>query len=96
VFSNDVGLFNRRATAHFHLGNLQDALTDFNTVLEMEPRHFGALCGIGLVQAKQNDFSAASQSFTAALDVHPWYSKGRRLLAQNAVKEADFTTETGV
>ena len=80
--------FNRRATARYHLGHFEESLEDISTVLEMEPRHFGALSGRGLVQAKQKDYTAACDSFAAALDVHPWYPGCLASLRHTKKKEA--------
>jgi tetratricopeptide (TPR) repeat protein len=41
--------WNRRATLLYLLGDLQSSLDDIGRVLKLEPRHFGALAGLGLV-----------------------------------------------
>jgi len=63
--------WNKRATAHYLVGNLDQSLDDIATTLNLEPRHFGALSGRGLVYVKLNDLERALVSFEAALTVSP-------------------------
>jgi tetratricopeptide (TPR) repeat protein len=63
--------WNKRATIHYLLENLDQSLKDIARTLELEPRHFGALSGRGLVHAKQGDLERALESFEAALVVNP-------------------------
>lgn len=63
--------WNRRATLHYILGNYEESVADIEVVLELEPRHFGALSGLGLVYLQQNQLSKAKQAFENLVDVHP-------------------------
>ncbi len=63
--------WNKRATVHYLVGNLDQSLDDIATTLNLEPRHFGALSGRGLVYIKLNDLERALVSFEAALAVSP-------------------------
>ena len=63
--------WNKRATVHYLVGNLDQSLKDIATTLNLEPRHFGALSGRGLVYVKLNDLERALVSFEAALAVSP-------------------------
>jgi tetratricopeptide (TPR) repeat protein len=63
--------WNKRATVHYLLDNLQESLADINATLELEPRHFGALSGRGLVYAKLGDLERALTAFKEALEVSP-------------------------
>ena len=50
------------------------ALRDIDRALAIEPRHFGALCGRGMVLEKQGDMARAIEAYKDALAVHPWIS----------------------
>jgi tetratricopeptide (TPR) repeat protein len=63
--------WNKRATIHFLLDNLDQSLKDIARTLELEPRHFGALSGRGLVYYKLDDLERALDSFEAAVTVNP-------------------------
>jgi len=63
--------WNKRATVHYLLGNYGQSLSDIAKTLELEPRHFGALSGRGLVYVKLEDERRALEAFEAALAVHP-------------------------
>jgi len=63
--------WNKRATVHYLLGNYEKSLADIAKTLALEPRHFGALAGRGLVYVELQDERRALESFEAALAVHP-------------------------
>lgn len=63
--------WNKRATVHYLLGNFDASLADIEKTLALEPRHFGALSGRGLIYSKLEDLEKALVAFEAALDVHP-------------------------
>ena len=63
--------WNKRATVYYLLGNFSGSLHDIERTLKLEPRHFGALSGRGLVLLELEDMNAALESFEAALQVYP-------------------------
>lgn len=63
--------WNKRATLHYIMGNLESSLEDITRTLELEPRHFGALSGRGLVYANLDDLEKALIAFEGALAVNP-------------------------
>jgi tetratricopeptide (TPR) repeat protein len=63
--------WNKRATLYFMQGRLDASLDDIARVLDLEPRHFGALAGLGMIKERQGDTEAALVAFRAALSVNP-------------------------
>jgi tetratricopeptide (TPR) repeat protein len=63
--------WNKRANAQFLLGDYTAAVTDIQHVLSLEPRHFAALAGLGLVYLATDDLEAALRAFQGALTINP-------------------------
>lgn len=63
--------WNKRATVHYFLGNFEKSITDISRTLALEPRHFGALSGLGLVNLALGRENQALDAFEAALKVYP-------------------------
>jgi tetratricopeptide (TPR) repeat protein len=66
-----VEAWNRRATIYFMKKDYGRALADIRQVLGREPRHFGALSGLGLIMQEFGDEKRALDVFRRALAVHP-------------------------
>jgi tetratricopeptide (TPR) repeat protein len=63
--------WNKRATAYYLTGDFQRATEDIEQVLALEPRHFGALSGLGLIALAIGDPEQALDAFETALMIHP-------------------------
>ena len=63
--------WNKRATVHYLMGNLEESVADVEVTLDLEPRHFGALSGLGQIELIRGDEPAALAAFESALEVHP-------------------------
>ncbi len=63
--------WNRRATTYYLMGRYQNSLADIDKVLQLEPRHFGALSGRGLCLREMGRLSEAVKALRAALAVNP-------------------------
>lgn len=63
--------WNKRATVGFLLGELDASVEDIAHTLELEPRHFGALSGLGLIHLQLGREREALKAFEAALEIHP-------------------------
>jgi len=63
--------WNRRATLHYLRGDLEASLGDIEETLNLEPRHFGAWSGLGLVLMRLDDRVGAIAAFETALGLHP-------------------------
>ncbi len=63
--------WNRRATSRYLAGDYTGSVADIQRTLELEPRHFGALSGLGLIYTALEDPERAMAAFEAALEVNP-------------------------
>ncbi|WP_244434102.1 tetratricopeptide repeat protein [Azospirillum sp. B506] len=63
--------WNKRAAAHYMLGDYCAAMLDLHHALSLEPRHFGALVEMGLVYLALGDEKPALRAFDAALKINP-------------------------
>lgn len=63
--------WNKRATLYYMVGNFDASIADIEKTLALEPRHFGALSGLGLVYLQQDELNKARDAFEALIEVHP-------------------------
>ena len=64
--------WNKRATIQYLRGEYAQSIADVRKTLALEPRHFGALSGLGLIYLKLDRKAEALAAFEAALKVHPF------------------------
>ena len=82
--------WNRRATLHFMLGNYDASLADIEKVLDLEPRHFGALAGRGMIYQRQEKWGAALAAFREALQMNPNMTGVKNAVQELAKREQDI------
>jgi tetratricopeptide (TPR) repeat protein len=63
--------WNARATAYYQTGNLGPAVADIGHVLTLNPRHFGALAGLGAIFEELEKPKEALEVYKAALAINP-------------------------
>lgn len=63
--------WNKRATLFYLAGEHELSMADINKTLALEPRHFGAYSGLGLVFIALGDERGALDAFERALEIHP-------------------------
>ena len=63
--------YNKRATVYYMMGLYDDSVADIERTLEIEPRHFGALSGLGLIYVELQRDEAALKTFEKALEINP-------------------------
>jgi tetratricopeptide (TPR) repeat protein len=74
--------WNKRATLYYLLGRDDDSVHDIRRTLELEPRHFGALCGLGEICVSRGDREAALFVFQTAVRVNPHLGAARDAMEQ--------------
>jgi tetratricopeptide (TPR) repeat protein len=70
-----IEAWNRRATLHFANKDYGSSLADIRQVLAREPRHFGALTGLGVIMQELGEDKLALEAFRKALVVNPHLQK---------------------
>jgi tetratricopeptide (TPR) repeat protein len=70
-----IEAWNRRATLHYMRKEYGQAMEDIRQVLVREPRHFGAISGLGMILQEFGDEKHALDAFRRALDINPHLSK---------------------
>ncbi len=70
--------WNQRAIMRYLLGDVAGSLQDIERVIELEPRHFGALSGRGQCFLQQERYQEALGAFEDALSVNPWIESAAR------------------
>lgn len=63
--------WNKRATLHFVANRHVESLDDIARTLEREPRHFGALAGLGQICLGCGDLTSAMLAFERVLTIDP-------------------------
>ncbi len=76
--------WNKRATIFFMMGDNSRAMKDLQEVLALEPRHFGALAGIGIIMRGNGDDKRAYEAFKKALAINPFMPEVRQAVERMA------------
>ncbi len=66
-----IEAWNRRATIHYLQNDYRRSMEDIRQVLIREPRHFGALAGLGMIMQETGDDKHALDAFRKALAINP-------------------------
>jgi tetratricopeptide (TPR) repeat protein len=78
--------WNKRATVFYLSDDYGKSLADIRQVLSLQPRHFGALSGLGMIMRDIGQKEKAKAAFRAALDVDPFLENVKKAL-QDLEKE---------
>jgi tetratricopeptide (TPR) repeat protein len=70
-----IEAWNRRATLYYLKNDYAHSLEDIQQVLVREPRHFGALAGLGMIMQDLGDDKRALDAFRKALAINPHLDK---------------------
>ena len=79
-------VWNKRATVRFMRGNDSGSRQDIARVIDLEPRHFGALSGLGMINMRAGDLPTALQAFEAAVRVNPHMDQAKTMIRNLRVK----------
>ena len=74
--------WNKRATVHFLRRDFAASLTDIARTLALEPRHFGALEGRGMIYEEQGELEKALADYERVLTIRPHVRGLRRRIEQ--------------
>ena len=73
--------WNKRATVYYLMDRLEDSVRDIERTLALEPRHFGAISGMGLIFLQRGDAKGALDAFEKVLEIHP-HARGARIYVE--------------
>lgn len=74
--------WHKSATLYYLLERDDESVHAIHRTLELEPRHFGALCALGEICMGRGDRDAALMAFQAALRLNPHLAAARDALAR--------------
>jgi tetratricopeptide (TPR) repeat protein len=80
--------YSRRAAVHFQMKDMDAAMRDLRQTLQMEPRHFPSLAGIGLIYQTGGEPKQALKAFREALKFNP-HMRGIRQAADRLATDHD-------
>lgn len=66
-----IEAWNRRATLHYMQKDFTRSIEDIRQTLAREPRHFGALAGLGLIMQELGEDKRALEVYRKAVEVNP-------------------------
>ena len=66
-----IEAWNRRATIYYTRKDYGRSMADIREVLKREPRHFGALMGLGLIMQDLGDDKQALEVYRRAIAIYP-------------------------
>jgi tetratricopeptide (TPR) repeat protein len=68
---NFAEAWNKRATVYFIIGDFDKSMHDINETLKLEPRHFGAMDGMGLIFMNTKQYGNALRIYDQMLKIFP-------------------------
>jgi tetratricopeptide (TPR) repeat protein len=80
--------WNKRATVHFLTDDYPKAIADIEQTLALEPRHFGALSGLGTIMHDIGEDDRAVIAYRYALEIDPYLDSVKDALKEIEVEKA--------
>ena len=72
--------WNKRATIRYMLNDLDGSLKDIKTVLELQPRHFGAISGSGMIYFKKKEYQTALRFYKILNTIDPMNNESKKFI----------------
>ncbi|MDZ4776481.1 MAG: hypothetical protein SGJ23_06815 [Alphaproteobacteria bacterium] len=73
-----AGAWYRRSILRYDADDRAGAIRDIQETLRREPRHFGALAGLGLIYEDMGQENAALEAYRRALEIHPFLDTAKQ------------------
>lgn len=70
--------WNKRATLFYLIEDYARSMRDIQVTLSLEPRHFGALSGLGVILQEVGQNDGALAAYRRALSIHPFLGNLRK------------------
>lgn len=83
--------YNARASAYFRDGRYGPALEDIRRALALNPRHFGAMVGLGTIMDELNNPELALRAYNAAYALNPHDTELKDAIARLEKKVSGVT-----
>jgi tetratricopeptide (TPR) repeat protein len=72
--------WHKRATLYYLLGRDESCIEDLRRTIELEPRHFGAMCSLAEILLGEGERESARFAFSVALSLHPYLARARQVV----------------
>ena len=72
--------WNKRATIRYMLNDLDGSLKDIKKVLELQPRHFGAISGSGMIYFKKKEYQIALRFYKILNNIDPMNNESKKFI----------------
>ncbi|MDX2234125.1 MAG: tetratricopeptide repeat protein [Hyphomonadaceae bacterium] len=77
-----AGGWYRRSILRYDADDRGGAIADIEETLKREPRHFGALAGLGMIYEDMGQEKAALEAYRRALEIHPFLDAAKQGVAR--------------
>ncbi|MCA1243682.1 tetratricopeptide repeat protein [Stappia stellulata] len=84
--------WNRRATVYYLTQDFGRSIADIERTLALEPRHWGAMSGLGIIMRRLKRDKDAMRIFEEVLKIHPASENARKAVDDLATKSAGSPT----
>jgi len=74
--------WNKRATVYYLMSDFDASVSDILETLKREPRHFGAISGLGLIFSRSGKLDEALGAFEQVLEISPRSANAQRSVQQ--------------